>query len=81
MNGISQIFVGVVAVFLIAAIIVSTVSNPRASPRDVFIKEHGGCELKSKHDTNEKRYCGKACFRTIQAFVYQCADGEQVYIE
>lgn len=44
-----------------------------------FLKSHG-CQLLTEAPTGRRVYCGKACFRPEEVYVYECADGTRTEV-
>ncbi len=42
---------------------------------------HPGCFLMKSEPTEERKYCGKACFQVVYANTYQCGSVNKIYLE
>jgi len=62
---------------LIAAMLGIGIHHDRQ--HQAFLKSHG-CQLLTDAPTDRRVYCGKACFRPEEVYVYECADGTRTEV-
>ena len=59
---------------VIAVVVFAIVQDSRHTE---YLRKHG-CELVTTAPTGRNVYCGKACFRPEEVYVYDCADGPRL---